>query len=376
MSRIQKAKSIFIITLIGLTILALALSCEHHGPVEFGQLEPTIRSIQSNIFNLNCALSSCHIGPNPASGLNLSEGNAFGNIVGVPSQEVPSLQRVKPNSPDSSYLVWKIEGRQGIQGERMPRTGTYLSQEQIDVIRQWIANGALPETNAPVVSDIPDQTIEIGQSFNSFDLDDFVTDADHPDSLIDWQISRSATADSVFSISVDAANVVTIDVIDTTFIGSETFTFMATDPDGLSDSDTARFTVRLPIVTFSQIQQNIFNQKCAVPGCHIGPSNQLPGSMDLREGNAYGNIVNMPSEEIPSLLRVNPGQPDSSYIVWKVEGRPGIQGQRMPRGGPPLSQDEINAIRNWIQAGAPFNKKILDFPPDSKSSGGSKIVEK
>lgn len=361
MSRIQRTKSIFIITLTSLAILALALSCEHHGPVEFGQLEPTIQSIQSNIFNQNCALSSCHIGSNPASGLNLSEGNAYANIVGVPSREVPSLQRVKPFSPDSSYLVWKIEGRQGIQGERMPRGRTPLSQEQIDVIRQWIANGALPETNAPVVSDIPDQTIEVGQSFNTFDLDGFVTDADYPDSVIVWQITKSDTADSVFSISIDANNVVTINVTDTTFIGSETFTFTATDPDGLSDSDTARFTVRLPIVTFSQIQQNIFTPKCAVPGCHIGPSNQLPGSMDLQEGNAYGNIVDVPSEEIPSLLRVNPGQPDSSYIVWKIEGRSGIVGQRMPRGGPPLSQDEINAIRNWIQEGAMFNKKTQSF---------------
>lgn len=357
MIRIQKAKSIFIITLIVLAILALISSCEHHGPVESGQLEPTFQSIQSNIFNLNCALSGCHLGSNPASGLNLSEGNAFGNIVGVPSQEVPSLQRVKPNSPDSSYLVWKIEGRQGIQGERMPRGRTPLSQEQIDVIRQWIANGALPESNAPVVSDIPDQTIETGQSFNSFDLDDFVTDADHPDNAINWQITPKNPSDSVFSVSINAANVVTISITDTNFIGSETFTFMATDPDGLSDSDTARFTVRLPIVTFSQIQQNIFTPKCAVSGCHIGPSNQLPGSMDLQEGNAYGNIVNVASEEIPSLLRVNPGQPDSSYIVWKIEGRQGIQGERMPRGGPYLSQDEINAIRNWILQGAQFNKE-------------------
>src|SRR4030067_112018 len=52
---------------------------------------------------------------------------------------------------------------------------------------------------------------------------------------------------------------------------------------------------------FSWIQANVFDQNCALPGCHVGGSNQLPGSMDLREGSAYGNIVNVQSEENHSL---------------------------------------------------------------------------
>lgn len=112
------------------------------------------------------------------------------------------------------------------------------------------------------------------------------------------------------------------------------------------------------LAKFSWIQVNIFNQYCAVSGCHVGGSNQLPGSMDLREGNAYGNIVNFPSQEVPGLMRVKPGQPDSSYIVWKIENRAGIVGARMPhpsRFPNPLSTDEIGAIKRWIQ-GATYNK--------------------
>ena len=96
------------------------------------------------ILTANCALSGCHSGASPAQGMNLSSGQAYANIVSVPSIE-SSLMRVKPSEPDSSYLVHKIQGTQGSvggSGGRMPLGRTALTQTQIDVIRQWIADGA------------------------------------------------------------------------------------------------------------------------------------------------------------------------------------------------------------------------------------------
>jgi len=96
------------------------------------------------ILTANCALSGCHAGASPAQGMNLSSGQAYANIVGVPSIE-SSLLRVKPSEPDSSYLVHKIQGTQGSvggSGGRMPLGGAALSQTQIDAIRQWITDGA------------------------------------------------------------------------------------------------------------------------------------------------------------------------------------------------------------------------------------------
>lgn len=127
-----------------LSMLILSLSCERAGPVmpENG-LQPVFSSIQSNIFNLKCARSGCHLGNAPPQGLNLSEGNAFGNLVNVSSREVPSLFRVQPGNPDNSYIIWKLEGNPNIQGERMPRGGAPpLSEEEINTIREWIAAGA------------------------------------------------------------------------------------------------------------------------------------------------------------------------------------------------------------------------------------------
>ena len=97
------------------------------------------------IFTANCAFSGCHAGSSPALGQNLSAGQAYASIVNVTSQEVPALKRVLPSSPDSSYLVHKIEGTQGSvggSGGRMPLGGAPLTGEEIATIRAWIAAGA------------------------------------------------------------------------------------------------------------------------------------------------------------------------------------------------------------------------------------------
>jgi hypothetical protein len=50
---------------------------------------------------------------------------------------------------------------------------------------------------------------------------------------------------------------------------------------------------------------------------------------------------------------VIPGDPDNSYLVHKVEGAPGIVGQRMPRtAGPFLTPGQILILRRWIALGA------------------------
>jgi hypothetical protein len=51
-----------------------------------------------------------------------------------------------------------------------------------------------------------------------------------------------------------------------------------------------------------------------------------------------------------------PGNPDASYLIQKLEGAPGIVGQRMPRtNGPFLTPGQISIIRRWIELGAQNN---------------------
>lgn len=108
--------------------------------------------------------------------------------------------------------------------------------------------------------------------------------------------------------------------------------------------------------TLSGDVQPIFTANCTDSGCHGGTAPQL--GQNLTAGQAYASIVNVPSSEVPRLMRVCPGEPDSSYLVHKVQGTQasvGGTGERMPLGGTPLSQDDINLIRAWITAGAQNN---------------------
>lgn len=101
--------------------------------------------------------------------------------------------------------------------------------------------------------------------------------------------------------------------------------------------------------TLSIIQTSIFTPTCAVSGCHV--PNGL-GLMSLRATESFNNLVNVNSIQHPTLRRVQPGNPDNSYIIHKLEGSSGIFGARMPLGVPLLSADELNLIRQWIDEGA------------------------
>jgi hypothetical protein len=110
------------------------------GGTTTGPITADLQSIEDNVFTPIC--SKCHIGASAPEGLQLDAAHAYNALVGVPSVEEPSLLRVNPGNPDSSYMVLKIEGAPGIEGGQMPLGETPLPQATIDAIRQWIANGA------------------------------------------------------------------------------------------------------------------------------------------------------------------------------------------------------------------------------------------
>jgi len=108
-------------------------------------LQPTLDSIQANVFGPSCGLSGCHDGGGSGlpRGMNLSSADAsFNALVGVQSLQVPGLARVTPSDANSSYLVDKLEGNQAPGTTRMPQGGPFLDQATIDVIRAWIDAGA------------------------------------------------------------------------------------------------------------------------------------------------------------------------------------------------------------------------------------------
>ena len=133
----------------------------------------------------------------------------------------------------------------------------------------------------------------------------------------------------------------------------------ATDGDGNVGSSAAKaVTVAntvTPPVTLTQLQTQIFTPICS--GCHTGVGTTLPGVQDLAAGHTFANIVNVPSIEQPTLLRIKPSDAANSYLVRKIEGTPGITGSRMPFGcgtaaNPCLDQATIDLVKSWIAQGA------------------------
>jgi len=102
-------------------------------------LQPTLASIQANVFTPIC--TRCHTGASAPQGLRLDDGASCGNLINVHSPQDSTLIRVVPGDPNASFIIQKLEGTQTV-GARMPFGGPYLPQSTIDVIRQWISDGA------------------------------------------------------------------------------------------------------------------------------------------------------------------------------------------------------------------------------------------
>jgi hypothetical protein len=109
--------------------------------------------------------------------------------------------------------------------------------------------------------------------------------------------------------------------------------------------------------TFDRVQRQVFNQSCAVSGCHDSQS-QMSGLL-LEEGAALGDLVDVtPLNAAAAAMgwkRILPGSSDASFLFHKVKGTlPNASfGQRMPRGRPRLNSSLVLVIEKWIDAGAP-----------------------
>jgi hypothetical protein len=112
--------------------------------------------------------------------------------------------------------------------------------------------------------------------------------------------------------------------------------------------------------TFSAIQRDIFNAadsagRPACTSCHNPRQFRFNGNLNLSDDTSYAALVNAPSSDKAGAVRVVPGDPDASYLIQKIEGAPGIVGDRMPQRGPFLTPGQIQIIRRWIEVGAPNN---------------------
>lgn len=297
-------------------LAALLYGCAGDGPPP-SAAGGAFDQIQSGIFNPNCLSAGCHNAQFQAGGLNLTAGASYGQLVNVLSENAVArsmgLLRVEPFDADNSFIIIKLTGPGEGEGTRMPQGMNPLPQSDIDMIRSWILDGAPPGGTA-----VPTATVTAPPT--------------------------ATETPSITPTPVDSA--------------TATATVTGSAPPTATVADTATVTPS-PSPTpaldlFEQIQTTIFNQTCTEIFCHdsIGQS----GGLVLLEGQSYGNLVNVLPQNAAALarglLRVDPGDPDNSFLLVKLVGPTAAEGLRMPQGKPPLPPEQIELVRQWIEQGA------------------------
>jgi len=339
------------------------------------------------VFTPDCATAGCHSAGSTAGGLNLEDAASYAMLVDVPSNGDPAIDRVEPGVSDGSYLIQKLEGTAG--GQQMP-PGAPLPQAEIDVIRQWISDGAIDDRvvvlapiNVMSISPAPNAALTalpanivagFSRDLNQTTLDatTFLLTASGGDgTFVD---NNEVVINGVVSVGGNPASAMMdltgVQLNDDTYrislLGNATDTILDLDGNmldgeylgalpsgnGIAGGDfNVQFTLTIPVVigpTLPQIQAIVFTPKCAV--CHTGVGAVLPGVMNLTsEAASRAALVDVPSIQ-SALDRVEPGQPNNSYLVHKIDGTAVSQ---MPPPNGQLPQVEIDAIIQWIADGAP-----------------------
>jgi hypothetical protein len=143
-------------------------------------------------------------------------------------------------------------------------------------------------------------------------------------------------------------------------LNAEDEVVLGTDPE-TADSDGDRFADGVEVeaatdpldagdfpLTYTDDVYPLFQVECA--GCHTGGGNS--GGFNLDD---YVDVVNEPSNDVPGMDRIEPFDPDDSYLFHKLNDTQltvGGSGLRMPRSGPALTVDEKALVETWIIQGA------------------------
>ncbi len=119
----------------------------------------------------------------------------------------------------------------------------------------------------------------------------------------------------------------------------------------------------LGAVSYTDIQTQVFLAHCGNGGfggrtCHL---RQPPeGGLDLTAANSYAKLINVTAFIAPGLKRVQPGDPQHSFLWLKLTDKLTVtQGNPMPfqTGGKAdlISSDLLALVEKWIYEGAPNN---------------------
>ena len=116
------------------------------------------------------------------------------------------------------------------------------------------------------------------------------------------------------------------------------------DPD-----DSLAFEEALDPESFDALHREVIQPSCAAVEafCHAGQFEPNLSTASL----AYASLVNRPGIELFDRQRVTPGDASNSLLIDKLRNRAGVA-TIMPLGAPPMANDDIARVEQWIKDGA------------------------
>jgi Stigma-specific protein, Stig1 len=276
-------------------------------------------------------------------------------LVGTPSLSCPDWILVVPGSPERSNLYQKVASDSPPCGERMPMNHP-LMQSEIDCIAEYIRSLA------------GDSPVEACETCGGTTCIDLATDPTNCGGCNSPCGSAGICRDGACkACSEDTQS------CDGTCVDLKTSSLhcgSCGQPCGGGQSCVAgvcECSVNAEGVSFAADLAPMFEQACATNGCHADsaggnttgkPSGSGPGDVTsdlvLTPTRAYASLVGMPSGCGDSAF-VEPGDVSSSYLMNKLTGVEMCGGTKMPKGGAPFTQVQLDLVGSWICSGATNN---------------------
>lgn len=345
------------------------------GPGE-AECEPTIESIQAVVFDARCAASGCHGDESPAASLVLTAAESISQLVDVAATGCEGPVRVLPGQRGDSLLYQKLLPSPAC-GERMPFGGE-LPDAHIECVGAWIdglEGSDCEKCGGEVCIDLETDPVNCGTCGETCPLG-----VGCEAGVCVCPEGQEACGESCVNLLGDVGNcggcgnrcadgkVCYLGVCADTCAGLENCSGSCVDIE--SDllncggcgiiceagavCDAGGCDCDPTPVSFSTDVLPILIDRCTALGCHGPPMPRA--NLDLTAAVAFNELVGVSTDQCGGQrLRVEPGDPEGSYVVSKLDGIDLCFGTQMPKGATPLSTAARQTIKTWICQGAQDN---------------------
>jgi hypothetical protein len=332
---------------------------------------PVLSSIRLTIFAEKCTSAECHSGDAPAGALDLVEVDLFEDLLDVRSSTCLDWTRVVAEAPEQSVLYAKVAGLATCEVHN-PVAHDVLPDAELECIAEWIGSiSACERCGGTECVALDADAANCGACGQVCPAGISCTDGD-----CDCPDGGAACDEQCVDLSSDDRHCGGCgnDCQGSPCEGGQCSCVGLTPCDGCVDVDSdplhcggcdqpcdpgrgcseGSCVCSEDPVSFSADVQPLFTAHCAKNGCHGG--NMPKEDLSLQEGSAYADLVGVETVQCADgRLRVEPGNPEDSYLMHKLLGIEICAGVQMPStGGPSAGIDDagIDTIAAWICQGA------------------------